>query len=181
MRVGLVLIGVTFVLLGILSLTLADGERRAEENAPRLIEAQERQIREGLRDPSDVSSRSWRDSPYIGPVGLNSPASLMGRGALLLIAGTGILLRQRWAMLLGIPLLLVIVVASRVVPDLLKEVREFGQPGSFAAIGIPLFGLIIVLAVVAATVLLRAALVPRQEQVPESGGGLDSLAVGREH
>lgn len=157
-RVGLALIGVVFVLLGIVSLAQADGERRAEENAPRLIEAQEAQIREGLRDPSDVWSRSRRDAPYVGSIGLNSPAVVAVRGGLFLIAGVGVLLRRRWAMLLGLPLLLTFVVASEAVPKLVEQVRQGNQPGSFAAIGIPMFGLLIVLPAVASIVLLYAAL-----------------------
>lgn len=156
------LIGGAFVILGLLSANQAVSALRDEAEAPRIIALQEEQVRKGLRDPSDVWSRSSRDSPYIGPVGLNSPASLMGQGFLLLVAGTGIILRQRWAMLLGLPLLLLILVRSKAGPGLVEQIRQGDQPGSFASIGIPLYGLMIVLPVVAAIVLLRAAVRPSQ-------------------
>lgn len=155
-RVGLSLIGVAFILLGIL--TLVRAVLAIVDVAPSIIAAQEAQVREGLMPASEVWSRSKADSPYIGPVGLNSPAVTAVRGGPYLIVGAGVLFFRRWAMLLGLPLLLVLVVESDAVPRLLDQVRQGNQPGSFAAIGIPMFGLMIALPAVAFIVLLRAAL-----------------------
>lgn len=80
-------------------------------------------------------------------------------GVLFFIAGAGVLFRRRWAMFLGLPLL--IMVEALAIPVVLEQFRQGDQPGSFAAIGIPIFGTVAVLAAVAFIVLLRAALAAR--------------------
>lgn len=59
-------------------------------------------------------------------------------------------------MLLGLPL--PIPVEAIAIPIVLEEIRQGGQPGSFATLLIPIFGSMAVLAAVAFIVLLRAAL-----------------------
>ncbi len=59
-------------------------------------------------------------------------------------------------MLLGLPLVLLILLGSKAGPGFVEQIAQANQPGSFASIGIPVYGLMIVLPVVAAIVLLRA-------------------------
>jgi uncharacterized membrane protein (DUF2068 family) len=81
---------------------------------------------------------------------------LAAAAALFLIAGTGLLLRQRWAMFLGLPAFCV--VAGFAVVQLAEQLRQGDQPGSFAVIGVPMFALLGLFAVVGSVFLVRSAL-----------------------
>jgi hypothetical protein len=85
---------------------------------------------------------------------------LAAAAALFLIAGTGLLLRQRWAMFLGLPAFGV--VAGFAVVQLSDQLRQGDQPGSFAVIGVPMFALLGLLAVAGSVFLVRTALSRRR-------------------